>query len=477
MKSQKALQIVFLIAFVTALLASGQAKICAQGQEKQWIAIHEQIPEGAARYKIKLKYTPSESAYFYNSSRSNIESDILPNGGIDGYEDRLDFGTKFDGYQYTALVHAARDLSLLNRDGRQICKARIIRSIEGKEQEIVKEGYFFVGNNIEVPTEIPGEELGLDLKEPLPCTFSINIHGNSPDSYRGSMSARIKGSLTGSIFTSGANLEVSISYKDSFQTKDAQIKLSLEPFDDEVPYDSAGGRITDILRLHSTKLVVEKIATDSSEIILAAIHGDLAQSAQGQLHLGINKPVPAFSRVELIGRKLLTLDQLCKKAGRRGYTVLIFGDLKRQPSEYYRPDLGTNKLTLDEAMILDILQRDSKTPPIVVFVCRQILFADLYEKWLGQDPGFYILSDYSNPMEMNFLLPSSRSSRHRPPTKLETLRGQFLLPENNVSIVLINGEGNLIYIDINAGKQLEESLTRINKLIRDNKSAEKIKLF
>ena len=222
---------------------------------------------------------------------------------------------------------------------------------------------------------------------------------------------------------------------------------------------------------------MEKIATDSSEIILAAIHGDLAQSAQGQLHLGINKPVPAFSRVELIGRKLLTLDQLCKKAGRRGYTVLIFGDLKRQPSEYYRPDMGMNKLTLDESMILDILQRDSKTPPTVVFVCREILLSDLYEKWLGQDPGFYILSDYSNPMEMNFLPPSNRSSRYRQPTKPETLRGQFLLPENNVSIVLINGEGNIIYININAGKQLEESLTRINKLIRDNKSAEKIKLF
>ncbi len=466
MKTQKTLQVVFLIAFVTAFFGWGQAGICAQGAEKQWIAIHEQIPEGAARYKIKLKYTPSESGYFYNSARSNIESDILPNGGIDGYEYRLDFGTKFDGYQYVALVRAARDLGLLNRDGRQICKARIIRSIEGEEQEIVKEGYFFVNNNIEVPAEIPSEELGLDLKEPLPCKFSINIYGNSPNSYRGSMSARIKGSLTGAIFTSGANLEVSISYKDSFETKDAQIKVTLEPFDDEVPYDSAGGSITDILRLHSTKLVVEKIATDSSEIILAAIHGDLAQSAQGQLHLGINKPVPAFSRVELVGRKLLTLDQLCKKAGRRGYIVMIFGDLKRQTPDYYRPDME-NKLTLDESMILDILQRDSKTPPIVAFVCREMYFSDLYEKWLGQDPGFYILSDYSNPMEMNFLLSSRRSSHHRPPTKLETLRGQLLLPENKVSIALVNGEGNLIYIDINAGKQLEESLTRINKLIRD----------
>jgi hypothetical protein len=468
MKSQKTIEIVFFIAFVTAFFGWGQAGICAEGAEKEWIGIHEQIPEGAARYKIKLKYRPTESGYFYSSARgSNVESDILPDGGIDGYEDRLDFGTQFDGYQYVALVRAARDLSLLNRDGRQICKTRIIRSIDGEEQEIVKEGYFFPGNQFEIPAEIPGEEFGLDLKEPLPSKFSINIYGNRPNSYRGSLSARIKGSLTGSIFTSGANLGVSVSYKDSFETRDAQIKVTLEPFDDEVPYDSAGGSITDILRLHSTKLVVEKIATDSSEIILAAIHGDLAESAQGQLHLGINKPVPAFSRVELIGRKLLTLDQLCKKAGRRGYIVMIFGDLKRQTPDYYRPDMETSKLTLDESMIMDILQRDSKTGPIVAFVCREILFADLYEKWLGQDPGFYILSDYSDPMEMNFLLDSRRSSRNRPPTKPETLRGQLLLPENNVSIALVNGEGNLIYIDINAAKQLEESLTRINKLIRE----------
>jgi hypothetical protein len=72
MKSRKALQIFFFIVFLTVFLAFGQAKICAQGQEKQWIAIHEQIPEGSARYKIKLKYIPSESAFFYSSSRSNV---------------------------------------------------------------------------------------------------------------------------------------------------------------------------------------------------------------------------------------------------------------------------------------------------------------------------------------------------------------------------------------------------------------------
>jgi len=478
MKTQKILQIVFLTAFLTALLTFGQVKIYAQSREKEWISIHEQTPDGSARYTIKLKFEHSDSTFFYGSSRSNIESESIGEHEIHGFKNKLDFGKQIDGFQYLVLINAAPELQLLNRDGRYICKVLILRSMNDEDPQIFKEGYFLLSNNIEFSSEISGEHLNLDIEGPLSCTFSVNIYGNNPYSYRGSLSPRIKGKLAGSIFTSSTNLEVSITYRDSLETKDAQVKLALKPFDKELPYDSASGSITDILRLHSTKLVVEKIAADGSEIVLAAIHGDLDQSREDLSNLSINKPIPAFSRVELIGRQLLTSEELCKKAGRKGHVVIIFGDLKRQPTDYYRPDQEIRRLTLDETMILDILQGDSENKTVVVFVCREILFSDLYEKWLNEDPGFYVISDYSNPMDMQLWLPShGPSRRHRPDSTKETLRERLSLPADMVSILLIDDQGNLTYIDIDAGRQLEESLTRIKKMIMDNKPAKKAGLF
>jgi hypothetical protein len=132
----------------------------------------------------------------------------------------------------------------------------------------------------------------------------------------------------------------------------------------------------------------------------------------------------------------------------------------------YRGDGAISELTLDEKMILEMLQGDLNYPPVVAFVCRRLSLSDIYEKWLGQDIGFYIIADYSNPMDVQFVFASRDSSYYpRPSVKLETLRGQFALPENKVSVLLVNGKGNLEYIKVDAGPQLAESLAEINKLI------------
>jgi hypothetical protein len=251
----------------------------------------------------------------------------------------------------------------------------------------------------------------------------------------------------------------------------------VQPLDEKVPYDSTSGKITDVLKLRAAKLVVEKIASDSSEIVLAVIHGDIKQTPKEEPYLSVSKPVPAFTRVELIRRKLLTLEELCKKAGPKRHVVLIFGELKRKPAtpDYYSRGQITNELTLGEAMVLEILQRDLKYPPVVVFVCRRFLISDLYETWLGQEPEFYVVADYSNPMDVQLLwfafrdyppypTPYSRSS-----VKAETLREQFVLPENKLSVLLANDKGNLVYIDVDAGQHLAKTLTEINKLISSKK--------
>jgi hypothetical protein len=175
----------------------------------------------------------------------------------------------------------------------------------------------------------------------------------------------------------------------------------------------------------------------------------------------------------LIRHKLITLEELCKNAGSKRHIVFLFGELKRKPFDYYRPDRTTNELTMDEIMILEILQRDLKYPPVVVFVCRRFFISDLYEKWLGQDPSFYIIADYSDPAYVQLLwfpyrdyppYPHGRSS-----VAPETLQAQLVLPENKVSILLVNDKGNLVYIDVDAGQHLAKSLTEINKLLSSKK--------
>jgi len=356
-------------------------------------------------------------------------------------------------------------------------KIRLLRSKQDVEPEVVKEGYLLLSNKFDVPFELPAKQFALAASSPLPGTFSVNIYGNAPSSYQGSFSTVIKGSLTGFALLEGVKLEASVTYKESLRPDDRYVTLTIQPFDEKVPSDSASGKITDVLKFRSANLVVEKIASDSSEIVLAAVHGDLRQILKEQQYLSVSKPIPPFARVDLIRHKLLTLGELCSKAGPQRHIVLIFGDLRRKspvPDYYYRGQV-TGELTLDETMILEVLKRDLRHPPVVVFICRRFYVSDLYEKWLGQEPEFYVVADYSNPTNVQLLLPFRdyppyAVSYSRPSSvKDETLREQFVLPENKVSVLLANDKGNLIYIDIDAGQHLAETLTEVNKLILSKK--------
>jgi len=450
-----------------------QVGVCADSKEKQWVVLQERIPENSLRYSVALKYSPSQAALF-SASRSNIQSDALPEGErIDDYRERIDLGAAIDGHQYSVLLRGASELALLNSDGRQIRKVRLLRSKQGGEPEVLKEGYFFLINQFDIPFELPDQHLALATNGSVPGTFSINIYGHDPSSYQGSFSTVLRGALTGSVLLEGVKLEASVTYKESLRPDDRYVTLTVQPFDEKVPCDSASGKITDVLKLRSSKLVVEKIASDSSEIVLAAIHGDLRQILKEEPYLSVNKPVPAFARVDLIRRKLLTLGELRKKAGAQRHTVLIFGELKRKPAvpDYYYRGQATGELTMDEIMVLEILKRDLKCSPVVVFVCRRFSISDLYEKWLGREPEFYVVADYGDPMNVQLSLPfrDYRPYPRQSSVKDETLREQFALPEDKVSVLLVNDKGNLVYIDVDAGQHLAGALTEVNKLISSKK--------
>ena len=459
--------------YFAVLLAALQTEDWADSQGKQWIVCWDQIPENAARYKINLRYEPSKSA-FYRASQRNIKSVALAEEEqIDKYEQRISFDTAVDGCQYSILMRPANEVVLLNRDGMQILMARLLRSRQYSEAEILQEGCLFLGHQLKIPFELAGRQVGVPTTDVVPGTFYINIHGHTPYSYQGSFSTTIRGSVSGSTLIDGTSLELSLSHKESSQPKDWRVNLTVRVIGEEAPIDSAGGKIADVLTLQSAKLVVEKMSSDNSEIVLATLDGDVSKAKEGWLksRLSIGKTLPAFARVDLTRRRLLTLEELRKEAWLKQHIVFIFGELKRQPSEYGYRGRVISELMLDEAVILRTLQKGLKYSPVVVFVCRRLYLPDLYEKWLGQDVEFYVISDYSNPMDVQFWI----SSRHYPPSYdsphniTETLRGQFTLPEDKVSVLVTNDRGNLEYIKVDAGQELAEALAEINKLIHSKR--------
>jgi hypothetical protein len=259
--------------------------------------------------------------------------------------------------------------------------------------------------------------------------------------------------------------------------KDRFLTLSVKPFNDQMAPVAVNGKISDILVFGSAKLVVEKIASDSSEMVLALLNGDLIQEKKVGTTMETGKPFPEFARVELVSRRLLTLSDLKKQAGDDGYVVLIFGDLKKTTPAtpgYFDPRLQIKSLTLDEATIVNTLKKECEKPIVIGFVCQQLSPSDLYEKWLDRDLDFYVLSDFSNPLDMQFVGTGMEPYGFRRPDRPdrgETLRGQLGLSNETVITTLINGHGELVFINTDAGKELSGSLVQINKIMKENKKA------
>ncbi len=129
-------------------------------------------------------------------------------------------------------------------------------------------------------------------------------------------------------------------------------------------------------------------------------------------------------------------------------------------------------LLLDEMMISDILKKDCEKPIVISFVCQQLSISDLYEKWLGRDPEFRVLSDFSNPLDVQFGMVGMEPHMHRQQKRGETLRGKLKFENQKVITALIDGNGDLVYLNTDAGNELAGSLVQINTLMKEGKKAE-----
>lgn len=450
-----------------------------RGEEKQWIVLHDNLSQEFERFIIPLKFKASSSSFYSGSTQKFKSKKIEESDENAKYRERVDFGTAVDGNEYSVLVADASDLNFISETSSRLCKVKLLRTSQKEKPATLREGYLFLQKDVSIKLKACPKEIGVPSKEPVPITFRITIYSSSPPAYEGSLRVSLTGVLSGSTATDNALLGASITCKGSLELTDRYLTLSVKPYDDRMSSLTTAGKISDILALGSAKLAVEKIASDSSEIVLALLHGDLVQEktkAKEKEQAStpeVGKPFPDFARVDLLNRCLLTLDDLTKEAGPDGHVVLVFGDFKRNIPPQYSGMPQVRNLSLNEVMICEILKKDLKKPAIIAFACQELSLSDLYEKWLGADPGFYVFSDFSDPLKVQFGTPGMPRPYYGRPVRVETLRGQLALPEGEVTIALINGQGDLVYLNADAGKELAGSLVHINKLIRQEKPSDK----
>lgn len=469
MKSQKqALINAILFSFMILLtILSSQVR----ADEKQWVVFRDNIPQEVERFNIVLEFTHSSSR-FYDASRHGIKSEEIKGGRKkDKYKQQLNLGMAVDGNQYVVMVKDTSDIKIISQNSDRLCMAKVLRIKDNKKSETVKEGLLSLHRDLEIPLEVSPEQIVVPFKEPVTGVLKINIYSNNYPVYECRYHATLNGTLSGSTSTKKAFLNASITCKRSLELKDRYLNLSLKPFDDQMASASCKGKISDTLMLGSAKLVVEKMTSDSSELVLALLDGDLIQKKEDIM--GIGKPFPDFARVELVSRRLLTLDDLKKQAGTDGYVVLVFGNFKEATPEFRGRRPTMRNLLLDEMMIFDILKKDCEKSIVISFVCQQLSLSDLYEKWLGRDPEFNVLSDFSNPLDMQFIGISMEPHRYRTFDRGETLRGKLKFENEKVVTALIDGNGDLVYLNTDAGKELAGSLMQIKNLMKEGKKAEK----
>lgn len=445
----------------------------AAAGQPQWVTLRDNIPEELVRVTVKLTFTHSDSP-FYSASSSNIKSTPIQDSRQEGYKQRIDLGRAVDGNRYEVMLKDADEVNIISQNTEAMCMARILRTTEPDKVEVLREGLVSLQRELLIPLKVPAGQIGIPSQDPVKGAMQISIYRNNPPVFEGRLTTVLNGTLSGSTSTETAFLNAVIICRDSLGIADRYLTLSLKPFDNRPPI-SCSGKIGDLLMLGTAKLVVEKMTTDCSGLVLAVLDGEMEPPVkkEAKTQAAVGKPFPAFARVELVKRQLLTLEDLLKEAGPDGYVALVFGDFKQEMtmSGYYGGPPQPRTLSLDENMIFNILKRDCEKPVVLAFVCRQLSLTDLYEKWLGRDPEFYVLSDFSNPLDVLFSAGPEPHRYPRPNEQTETLSGSLNFENEKVITALLDGAGQLVCLNTDAAGTLSASLVEMNTAIRQGKKA------
>jgi hypothetical protein len=441
-----------------------------------WVVLQQGLNKDAPRYEIALSLNESRPGQFGSQP---IEKAFRPlDPPENGYTHRVDFDPTPAGVQTSFLLRPAKEIEWLGREdysGMSLFRVAVLQGRDANDLKTIKEGYTSMGQSFSLPVEIPTAQLNLPTKQPVRGSMEFRFDTVRAGTFRGFLSLVLNATLTGSVMTDSAKLDVTMECSASKRIEDRQIMIQVTPFDKRLRPDTASGKISDIITLQTSRLVVEKIAPDFSRISLAAVYGRVGERSPEEMAdqsrgIAAQRPLPRFTRVDLIRRRLIGLDDLCAEAGDAGRIVLIFGDRLPENAAMYAGPEGRpgSPLPLEEDLILKTLNSGVEKPVVLVFVSRRFDPTTLYDRWLGKEPTFHVISDFSQPSYALSRSQPAYYSRSGPggTAQVETLRGKFALPEDKVSVVLVDGKGMVLHVEPDAQDKLERVLTAINEMIR-----------
>ncbi len=447
-----------------------------EAEAGSWIVLQQGLDKDAARYEIPLSL--SESRFGPSGNQQSDKPFRRLGASENEFTHQVDFNPTPMGTQYSLLLRPAREIEWLGREesGYNTYRVAVLQGRDGEDPKTLKEGYASLGQSFFLPVEIFGTQLGLPAKQIIRGSLDFRFEAPRPELFRAYLALNLNASLMGSVMTDSAKVDVTVESPGSRRLEDRQIMVQVAPFDKRLRPDTASGKISDIISLQTSRLVVEKIMADYSRIGLAVVYGRLGERSPEELvnearGIAARRPLPRFARVDLIRRRLVNLDDLCAETGESGRIVLVFGDRAPEVPGYYEASGGrlTAPLPMDEDLIKKTLSSGVETPLTLVFVCRRFDPATLYDRWLGTDPTFYVISDFSQP---SYALASRGPGPYYARgmagsgSQPESLRGKFALPEDKVSVLLVDGAGTVLHVEPDAQDKLERVLTGINEMIR-----------
>lgn len=471
------------VVFVAVCAVVSSVSLCgAQGQRAgaeadSWIVLQQGLAQDVCRYEIPLSLSESSPSPLGRPQSEEV-FEVL-DAPEQGYTQRVDFDPAPVGGRYSLLLRPATEIKWLSSQGSSGSTLLQIAILQGREEndlEVVKEGYVSQGQSFSLPIKVPADQLDLRRDKPVRGSVEFRLNLTRPETYRARMTLNVNAFLVGSMIMESVRVDVTMECAGFTRLEDRQIRIQVRPLERPQRSDAASGKIADILTLQTSSLVVEKIASDYSKVSLAAVDGKLGQPRPDELldesrRIMPQRPLPRFARVDLIRRRLVSLDDLCAEAGDAGCVVLVFGDHAPVTSDYNRglPRLSPGILPLDEDLICGMLRASVEKPVVVAFACKRFDSTTLYERWLGNDPNFYVISDFSQPSyALGSRDPSTYYARGRSGvvSQAETLCGKFALPEDQVAVVLVDGSGLVLHVELDAQDKLEQVLTGINERIR-----------
>ncbi len=446
-----------------------------------------QAPPGAQLVTFSLAVSesasPRPSGYLVQrSNQAAEESASVPASIAQGYE-----GKEFSAFQiaelpngtrYLAVLNEDKNLKFLNRSDFPMCYARIYKITRGGDAkpELLREGYQSQGNDVTVPVEIELPGIGSTKLKTLHTELGYSFQGfqnGKPQVYVG-RGAGIQ--VAGSQVLQQGKLTLNVTVPDEMTVSpDTQVTLRFAPLQPGLPERTASGKVTDFLTLGTARFVVTELASDFASATLAIVAGSLEETLKQQLQLGAE--LPPFSQVELVSRRTCTREQLLERARNAGGVVFIFGDLAstggRSGPPYYPPSYGgpaTSVLPMPAGEIVEQLELERKSKPVVVFVTRQISIEFLYQELRNKTPDYLVLTDYADPLRTSFRLPQGPGGYYGPSypgaANEPSLRQLFNLPER-LAIAAFDRSGKVIYVKADAGSEFLRSIAEARTALPD----------